>query len=61
MNLWAFACTAETLCSHALLILTKSFEFKNHVVFEQKFKDLLSSKCPVSVTMRLLDLESDVR
>ena len=42
----AFACKIETfrsLYSNALLILTKSLEFKNQVVHKQKFKDPLSS------------------
>ena len=33
---------------------------KNQVVYEQKFKDLLSSKCPDSVERRVLNLESEV-
>ena len=48
----AFACKTETLSSlysHALLILTKSSKSKHQVVQEQKFKDLLSSTCQVSV------------
>ena len=37
-----------TLYSHALLILTKNHpKSKNQMVHEQKFKGLLSSKCPV--------------
>ena len=43
----AFACKTETLgslCSHALLILTKWSKSKNKVVHGQKFKDLPSSK-----------------
>ena len=42
----SFACTTETsdsLCSHALLILTKSSKSKTKVVHEQKFKEYLSS------------------
>ena len=57
---WAFACKAETLGSlytPALLILTKS---KNQVVHQQKFQDLLSITCQVSVERRVLDLESKV-
>ena len=60
---WAFACKTETLgslYSHALLILTKSSKFENQVVHEQKFKDLLSNKCPVSPERIVLDLESEV-
>ena len=37
---WAFACKTESLgslYSHVLLILTKSFKFKNQVVHKQKF------------------------
>ena len=55
---WAFTYKTETLgnlYSHAL-----SSSFKNQVVIEQKFKDLISSKCPVSVERRVLDLESKV-
>ena len=47
-----FACDAETLgslYSHAVLTLTESTKSKNQVVHEQMFKDLPSSKCPVSV------------
>ena len=57
-----FACKTETLgflFSHALLIPLKSSESKYQVVHEQKFKDLLSSTCQVSVERRLLDLESE--
>ena len=35
------------------------FKFKYQVVHEQKFKDLLSSICQVSVESRVLDLESE--
>ena len=49
----ALACKSKplgTLYSHALLILNKNHsKSKNQVVHEQKFKDLLSSKCPVRV------------
>ena len=57
----AFACKTETLSSlysHALLILTKSSKSKHQVVHEQKFKDLLSSTCQVSVERSMLDLGS---
>ena len=57
-----FACKTETLgslYSHALLILLKSFKSKHQVVHEQKFKDLLSSTCQVSVERIVLDLESE--
>ena len=57
----AFACKTETLSSlysHALLILTKSSKSKYQVVHEQKFKDLLSSTCQVSVERSMLDLKS---
>ena len=60
----AFACKTETLgslYSHALLIPTKSSKFKNQLVHEQKFKDLLSSKCQVSVERSMLDLGSEVQ
>ena len=56
----AFACKTETLSSlysHALLILTESSKSKHQVVHEQKFKDLLSSTCQVSVERSMLDLE----
>ena len=56
-----YACKTETLgslYSHALLILLKSSKSKHQVVHEQKFKDLLSSSCQVSVDRRVLDLES---
>ena len=58
-----FACKTETLgslYSHALLILTRSSKSKHQVVHEQKFKDLLSSTCQVSVERNMLDLESEV-
>ena len=57
-----FAYKTETLGSlynHALLILLKSSKSKHHVVHEQKFKDLLSSTCQVSVERIVLDLESE--
>ena len=60
----AFACKTETLSSlysHALLILTKSSKSKHQVVHEQKFKDLLSSTCQVSVERSMLDLKSEVQ
>ena len=59
---WVFVCKAETLGSlnnHALLILTKS-KSKNQVMHEQKFKDTLSSTCPLSSKRRVLNLESEV-
>ena len=55
----AFACKTKTLSSlysHALLILTKSSKSKHQVVHEQKFKNLLSSTCQVSVERSMLDL-----
>ena len=58
-----FTCKTETLeplYSHALLILTKSAKSKHQVVHEQKFKDLLSSTCQVSIERRVLDLISEV-
>ena len=58
-----FTCKTETLgslYSHALLILLKSSKSKYQVVREQKFKDLLSSTCQVSVERIVLDLESEV-
>ena len=58
-----FACETQTLgslYSHALLIPLKSYMSKNQVVHEQKFKDLLSSTCQVSVERIVLDLESEV-
>ena len=61
---WAFACKTETLdslCSHALLIPTKSFKFKNQVVHKQKFKDPLSSTCQISSERRVLDLDSEAQ
>ena len=42
------------------MILTQSSKSKNQVVHEQKFKDLLSSTCHVSVERIALDLESEV-
>ena len=54
-----FSCNTETsgsLYSHALLILTGSSKSKNQVVHKQMFKDLPSSKCPVSVERSMLDL-----
>ena len=58
----AFVCKTETLSSlysHGLLILTKSSKSKHPLVHEQKFKDLLSSTCQVSVERSMLDLESE--
>ena len=58
---FTFAYNTETLGSlygHALLILIESSKSKNQVVHEQMFKDLPSSKCPVSVIRSMLDLES---
>ena len=60
----AFAYKTETLSSlysHALLILTKSSKSRHQVVHEQKFKDLLSSTCQVSVERSMLDLGSEVQ
>ena len=60
----AFACRTDTLSSlysHALFILTKSSKFNHQVVHEQKFKDLLSSTCQVSVERSMLDLGSEVQ
>ena len=37
--------TLGSLCSHALLIVTKSSKSKYQVVYGQKFKVLLSSTC----------------
>ena len=57
------ACKTKTLgslYSHALLILTKSSKFKNQAVNEHNFKDLRSSKCPISLERIVCDLESDV-
>ena len=57
-----FACKTETLGSlynHALLIPLKSSKSKYQVMHEQKFQDLLSSTCQVSVEWRV-DLESEV-
>ena len=51
--------TLGSLYSHALLIPTKSSKSKHQVVHEQKFIDLLSSTCQVSVERILLDLESE--
>ena len=59
----AFACKTGTLgflYSHALLILTKSSKSNNQVVYEQGFKDPLSSTCQVSLERRVLDLELEV-
>ena len=58
-----FACKTESLgslYSHALLVLLKSAKSKYQVLHEQKFKDLLSSTCQVSVERIVLDLESEV-
>ena len=60
----AFASKTETLGSlynNAPLILTKSSKSKNQVVYEQKFKDLLSSTCQISSERRGLDLELEVQ
>ena len=60
----ALTCKTETLSSlysHALLIPLKSSTSKHQVVHEQKFKDLLSSTCQVSVERSMLDLGSEVR
>ena len=60
----AFACETEilgSLYSHALLIPLKSSKSKHQVVHEQKFKDLLSSTCQVSVERSMLDLKSEVQ
>ena len=57
---WAFAYKTEILASlysHALLIPLKSSKSKYQVVHEQKFKDLLSSTCPLSSERIVLDLE----
>ena len=59
-----FACKTETLGSlyiHSLLIPLKSSKSKYQVVHEQKFKDLLSSTCQVSVERSMLDLGSEVQ
>ena len=56
-----FACKTETLgslYSHTLLIPLQSSKYQ--VVYEQKFKDLLSSTRQVSVERIMLDLESEV-
>ena len=58
----AIACKIETLgsiYSHALSILFKSSKSKCQVVHEQKFNDLQSSTCLVSVKRIVLDLESE--
>ena len=47
--------------SHALLIVTKSSKSRNQVVHEQKFKELPSSTCQVSVERSMLNLESEVQ
>ena len=55
-----FAYNTETLgslYSHTQLILTES-KSKNQKVREQKFKDLLSSTCQVSVGKSMLDFET---
>ena len=55
MNLWfqvqkfTFLINSGSLYIHALLILTESSGCKNQEVPEQKFKDLPSSTCQVSV------------
>ena len=59
---WAFACKTETLGSlygHGLLILIKSSKSKNQVMYEPKFKHLLSSTCQINPDRRVLDLESE--
>ena len=59
-----FACKTETLGSlygHALLIPLNPYKSKCQVVHEQKFNDLLSSTCQVSVERIVLDLESEAR
>ena len=43
------------------MIPTKSFKFKDQVMYEQKFQALLSSKFQVSPERRVLDLESEVQ
>ena len=45
---------------HTLLIPLQSSKSKYQVVHEQKFKDLLSSTCQVSVERVVLDLESEL-
>ena len=58
----AFAYKTETLgslYSHTLLILLKSSKLKHQLVHEQKFRDLLSSTCQVSVERIVLDLKSE--
>ena len=52
-RVWHYTCKTETLGS---LYSQKS---KHQVVHEQKFKDLLSSTCQVSVERIVLDLESE--
>ena len=57
-----FACKTETLVSiysQALLIPLKWSKSKYQAVHEQKFKDVLSSTCQVSVERIVLDLESE--
>ena len=51
--------TLGSLYSHGLLIPLKALKSKYQVVHEQKFKDLLSSTCQVSVERIVLDLESE--
>ena len=55
--------TLPTLCNYlkTRLILAKSSKSKNQVVHEQKFKDLQSSTCQVSVERRVLNLQSEVQ
>ena len=48
----------RTLYSHTLLILTESSKSKNQVVHGQMFKDLPSSKCPVSEEKSMLDMKT---
>ena len=52
--------TLGSLYGHASLIRLKSSKSKHQVVHEQKFKDLLSTTCQVSVERIVLDLESEV-
>ena len=60
---FVFACKTGnlgSLYSHSLLIPTKWLKSKNKVMQEQKFKDPLSSTCPLSSERRVLDLASKV-
>ena len=56
---WSGFSQIDSLYSHALLIPPKSSKSKYQMVHEQKFKDLLSSTCHVSVESIVLDLESE--